>query len=143
MSVSLNFFKKYHSTIVKALGDDAKKVNAKVGSIMADQWLSHVDADIEDPLVFSNEFENYLLNELEFSKGVIVSTNGKDMNVAITGCGICHGNEVLRQEGMNTACPIVQTSKYAIVKGMKKNVILKGVEKPGVVGECVIKFELQ
>jgi len=38
MTTSLNFFKQYHSTVIKALGEDAKKVNAKVGSIMADNW---------------------------------------------------------------------------------------------------------
>src|SRR5660398_229315 len=38
MTTSLNFFKQYHSTVIKALGEDAKKVNAKVGSIFADNW---------------------------------------------------------------------------------------------------------
>lgn len=143
MTVSLNFFKQYHSNIVKALGDDAKKVNAKVGSIMADQWLAKEHGDLTDLQVFEKEFEDYLLNELEFAKEVNISADGKNMDIAIKGCVICHGNEILRQEGLNTACPIVQTSKYAIVKGMNKNVVMKGVDKPGVVGDCVIRFELQ
>lgn len=42
MTTSLNFFKQYHSTVIKALGEDAKKVNAKVGSLMADKWADNV-----------------------------------------------------------------------------------------------------
>lgn len=53
----LNFFRVYHSTVIKALGEDAKKVNAKIK--------------------------------------------------------------------------------------IDRNVITKGVDKPGIVGECVIKFELE
>ena len=143
MAVSLNFFKQYHRNIVKALGDDAKKTNAKVGSIMADQWLSKEHGDIKDPQVFSKDFEDYLLNDLEFAKEVNVSTDGNELDITVKGCAICHGNELLRQEGMASACPIVQTSKYAIVKGMKKNVTMKGVDKPGVVGDCIIRYELQ
>ncbi|MCL7412493.1 MAG: hypothetical protein M8353_02620 [ANME-2 cluster archaeon] len=143
MTVSLNFFKQYHCNIVKALGDDAKKVNAKVGSIMADEWLSREHVDLNDPRKFKTDFKNYLLNELEFARDVDVEIKGNDMDITVKGCVICHGNELLRQEGMATACPIVQTSKYAVVKGLKKNVTMKGVDKPGVVGECVIRFELQ
>ncbi len=143
MTVSLNFFKQYHSNIVKALGKDAKKVNAKVGSIMADKWLVSEHADLQDPKNFKDEFENYLLNELEFAKEVDVDMQSNDLNITVKGCAICHGNEILRQEGMETACPIVQTSKYAVVKGLKKNVTMKGVDKPGVVGDCIIRFELQ
>ncbi|MCL7415347.1 MAG: hypothetical protein M8349_04720 [ANME-2 cluster archaeon] len=143
MTFSLNFFKQYHCNIVKALGDDAKKVNAKVGALMADTWLAKELDDLQDPDTFKKEFKEYLLNELEFAKEVNVDIEGKDLDITVKGCGICHGNEMLRQEGIATACPIVQTSKYAIVKGMKNNVAMKGVDKPGVVGECVIRFELQ
>jgi len=48
----------------------------------------------------------------------------------------CHGNEVLRKEGMATACHS-PGCKYAAVKKIGRNVITKGVEKPGVVGECL------
>lgn len=143
MTVSLNFFKQYHSNIIKALGDDAKKVNAKVGSIIADQWLAKEHENLEDTEVFKAELEDYLLNDLEFAREVHVDTDGKNLDITVNGCAICHGNEILRQEGMATACPIVQASKYSVVKGMKKNVVMKGVDKPGVVGDCIIRFELQ
>ncbi len=142
MTTSLNFFKQYHSTVIKALGEDAKKVNAKVGSIMADTWADKA-GEINSNAEFADSFENYLKNQLEFAKQVKVKCDDTNYSLDIKGCAICHGNEILRKEGMATACPIVQAAKYAAVRKIGRNVITKGVEKPGVVGECTIKFELE
>ena len=142
MTTSLNFFKQYHSTVIKALGEDAKKVNAKVGSIFADNWSDNV-GDLKSNDEFAESFENYLKNQLEFARHVKVNCDEKNYTLDIKGCAICHGNEILRKEGMATACPIVQAAKYAAVKKIGKNVITKGVDKPGQVGECTIKFELE
>ncbi len=141
MTTSLNFFKQYHSTVIKALGDDAKKVNAKVGSIMADNWADKAGT-INNNAEFAKSFENYLKNQLEFAKQVRVNCDDKNYTLDIKGCAICHGNEILRKEGVATACPIMQAAKYAAVKKLGKDVITKGVEKPGPVGECVMRFEL-
>ena len=142
MTTSLNFFKQYHSTVIKALGEDAKKVNAKVGSIFADDWAANA-GDFKDNNEFAKSFEDYLKNQLEFAAHVKVNCDDKNYILEIKGCAICHGNEILRKEGMATACPIVQAAKYAAVKKIGRNVITKGVDKPGIVGECVIKFELE
>jgi hypothetical protein len=142
MTTSLNFFKQYHSTVIKALGEDAKKVNAKVGSIFADNWADNA-GHFKDNNEFAKSFEDYLKNQLEFAKLVKVNCDDKNYTLEIKGCAICHGNEILRKEGMATACPIVQAAKYAAVKKIGRNVITKGVDKPGIVGECVIKFELE
>ncbi|HEY9205914.1 MAG TPA: hypothetical protein VIO58_08330 [Candidatus Methanoperedens sp.] len=142
MTTSLNFFKQYHSTMIKALGEDAKKVNAKVGSIMADKWADNAGT-INNNAEFAKSFEDYLKNKLEFAEHVKIDCDEKNYTLDIKGCAICHGNELLRKEGLSPACPIVQAAKYAAVKKIKKNIITKGVEKHGVVGECVIKFELQ
>ena len=142
MTTSLNFFKQYHSIVIKALGEDAKKVNAKVGSIIAENWADKT-GDIENNHEFAKSFENYLKNELEFARNVKITCEENDYTLDIKGCAICHGNEILRKEGMATACPIVQAAKYAAVKKIKRNVITKGVDKPGTVGECTIKFELE
>ncbi len=142
MTTSLNFFKQYHSTVIKALGDDAKKVNAKVGSIMADDWADKAGT-INNNAGFAKSFENYLKNQLEFAKHVKVDCDDKNYTLEIKGCAICHGNEILRKEGVATACPIMQAAKYAAVRKLGKGVITKGVEKPGPVGECIMRFELE
>ncbi len=138
---NLNFIKQYHSTMIKALGEDAKKVNAKVGSILADNWAENA-GNFNNNTEFAQSFENYL-KKLEFADEVRVNCNEKNYTLDIKGCVICHGNEILRKEGIPTACPIMQAAKYAAVKKIGRNVITKGVEKPGVVGECTIKFELE
>ena len=141
MTASLNFFKQYHSTVIKALGEDAKKVNAKVGSIFADNWADNA-GNFNDNAEFARSFESYLKNQLEFAKDVRVNCDEKNYTLDIKGCAICHGNEMLRKEGMATACPIMQAAKYAAVRKLGKDVITKGVEKPGPVGECIMRFEL-
>ena len=142
MTTSLNFFKQYHSTVIKALGEDAKKVNAKVGSLFADNWAANA-GDFKDNSEFAKSFEDYLKNQLEFAKHVKVNCDDKNYTLEIKGCAICHGNDILRKEGLATACPIVQAAKYAAVKKIGRNVITKGIDKPGIVGECFIKFELE
>ncbi|MFZ3169592.1 MAG: hypothetical protein WA130_18415 [Candidatus Methanoperedens sp.] len=142
MTTSLNFFKQYHSTVIKALGEDAKKVNAKVGSIFADNWADKA-GEIKNQGEFAKSFENYLKKDLEFAKYVKINCDENNYTLDIKGCAICHGNEILRKEGMATACPIVQAAKYAAVKKIGRNVITRSVDKPGTVGECTIKFELE
>lgn len=142
MTTSLNFFKQYHSTVVKALGEDAKKVNAKVGSIMADNWAKDART-FNSNSDFAESFGSYLKDRLEFAKHVKVHCDDENYSIEVKGCAICHGNEILRKEGMATACPIVQAAKYAAVRKLGRNVITKGVDKPGVVGECIIKFGLE
>jgi hypothetical protein len=142
MTTSLKFFKQYHSTMIKALGEDAKKVNAKVGSIFADNWADNA-GKINDNTEFAQSFEDYLKNQLEFAKYVKVNCDEKNYSLNIKGCVICHGNEILRHVGIATACPIVQAAKYAAVKKLGRNIITKGVDKPGTVGQCTIKFELE
>ncbi len=137
----MSFLEQYHSAMIKALGEDAKKVNAKVGSIMADAWADSA-GEINSSAEFARSFENYLKNRLAFAKYVKVDCDEKNYSLDIKGCELCHGNEILRKEGLQTACPIVQAAKYAAVKKIGRNVITKGVDKAGIVGECTIKFEL-
>jgi len=139
--MSKNFLRQYHSTVVKAAGEHAKKLNTKMGIIMANKWSENT-SKLESNEEFAQNFENYLKN-LEFADQVNVYCDKKIYILKVKGCDICHGNEILRKEGIGTACPIVQTAKYAMVKKMGKNVILDGVDKPGLVGECAIRFELE
>jgi hypothetical protein len=139
--MSKNFLKEYHSTVVKAAGEHAKKLNTKMGIIMANKFCANT-SNFNNEEEFAQNFENYL-KELEFAEKVNVYCDKENYILKIKGCDVCHGNEILRQEGIGTACPIVQTAKYAMLKKMRKNVILDGVDKPGPVGECAIRFELE
>ena len=105
MTVNLDFFKQYHSTVIKALGEDAKKVNAKIGSIMADRWIDNT-GKFNNNAEFVQSFEDYL-KELQFADYVKVNCDEKNYILDIKGCVICHGNEILRKEGIATACPTI------------------------------------
>lgn len=142
MTVSLNFFKQYHAFIVKALGEDSKKVSIKIGQAIADSWLSNVGT-FKDNTEFAQSFENYLRYQLSFATHVRVHCSENDYILSIKGCAICHGNEILRKENAQTMCPIIQAARHAAVKGLAKNVITKGIGKSGVIGECVIELELE
>jgi hypothetical protein len=139
--MSKNFLKEYHSTVVKAAGENAKNLNIKMGIIMANKWVDDT-AKFDNNKEFGDFFESYL-RELGFAESVNVNCDEENYTIDIKGCLICHGNEILRQEGIGTACPIVQTAKYAMVKKMGRNVVIKGIDKPGSVGECVIRFGLE
>jgi hypothetical protein len=139
--MSTNFLKEYHSTVVKAAGENAKNLNTKMGIIMANKWVDNT-AKFDNNKEFGDFFERYL-KELEFAENVNVHCDEQNYTISINGCAICHGNEILRQEGIGTVCPIVQTAKYAMVKKMGRNVVIKGIDKPGPVGECTIRFELE
>jgi len=141
MTVSLDFSKQYHAIIVKALGEDAKKINSKIGQIIVNDWLNNVGA-LNDNIEFAQSFENYL-GQLGFAQHVKVYCNKKDYTLDIKGCIICHGNEILRKENIPTMCPIIQAAKYAALKKLGRNVTTKGVEKSGIIGECIIRFELE
>jgi len=141
MSVSLNFFKQYHSFIVKALDEDAKKINTKIGSIMIEKWINNSE-NFNNNIEFAQSFENYL-KDLEFADYIKINCDDKNYTIDIKGCVICHGNEILRKEGIATVCPIIQAAKYAAVKKIGRNVITKGVDKTGIIGECTIKFGLE
>ncbi len=139
--LSLNFFSLYHSIVIKVLGEDAKKINAKIGSTIADRWIDNTQK-FNNNIEFAQSFENYL-KELEFANYVKINCDEKNYILNIKGCVICHGNEILRKEGIVTACPIIQTAKYAAAKKIGRNIITKGVDKSGIVGECTIRLELE
>lgn len=141
MTVSLKFFSQYHSMMVKALEEDAKKTGAKVGSMMIDNWANNT-GKFQNNSEFAQSFENYL-KELEFAEYIKIYCDEKDYILNIKKCVICHGNEILRREGAQTMCPIIQAAKYAAINKIRKNIITKGVEKSGIIGECTIKFELE
>jgi hypothetical protein len=103
MTTSLNFFKQYHSTVIKALGKDAKKMNAKVGSIMADNWADKA-GNINSNSEFAKNFENYLKYQLEFAKYVKVNCDEKDYMLDIKGCCSKKAWEKCNNQGCGQTC---------------------------------------
>jgi hypothetical protein len=132
------FIKQYHRALVLALGKDIKSTNAKIGSILAEQWAATQNNGGYD---FKNSYQQYL-QQLGFADTVNVRLTDTTCEVDIKGCALCPGNELLRREKKETMCPILKTTGYALLKATGKKVKINKPQKNGIVGECTLKYEL-
>lgn len=141
---SKEFFAAYHASVFEALGEDAVKYNAKIGSLLANRWIKTVGTLPSNSAEFKEAMEAYMKGPFRFAD--IAELNFKDDGTAelyVKGCDICQGNEILRNSGGKGSCPISQMLKSAMGKGLKKHVELTGSTKPGPVGECYLKYKVE
>ncbi len=140
---SKEFFATYHAAVIEALGEDAARYNARIGSILASAWQKKLGELPSDPAEFKKSIEAYMSVPFRFSD--IARFEFNDDGTAclyVKGCDICHGNELLRASGKKGSCPISQMVKSAMGKALKTGVELTGSEKPGPVGECYLKYKI-
>ncbi len=136
------FIAKYHSAIVKASGKDIEKLKAKIaGEWVRDFFKSHPQ-ERNDINAFMANFGVFLEKELCFADRVHIATDDNEVHFSVSGCKICHGNEILRSEHVNTMCPITHTGLSAILKATSKRPKLISVEKTSKVGDCYIKYRI-
>lgn len=140
---SKEFFAAYHAAVFEALGDDAPKLNARIGALLANAWQKTLKELPADSAEFKKAMEAYMSGPFRFSD--IAEFKFNDDGTAylyVKGCDICNGNEILRNSGKKGSCPISQMVKSAMGKALKTGVELTGSEKPGPVGECYLKYKL-
>jgi hypothetical protein len=137
------FLKKYHKAVVLANRNNVEKLKPRIASQWVSEWAREVGPDLADGEEFRTRFEDLLANDLGFSEDSKVSLEGNELTIDVGGCMICPGNDVLRQEGEPTLCPITPTGLMAISRVLGKKATLVGVDKAGKpVGYCRIKYEL-
>lgn len=140
---STEFFAAYHAAVFEALGEDAARYNAKIGSILASAWQKRLQSLPADPAEFKEAIEAWMSGPFRFSD--IASLEFKDDGTAslyVKGCDICKGNEILRDGGRKGSCPVSQMVKSAMGKALKTGIELTGSEKPGPVGECYLRYKI-
>ena len=135
------FFKKYHRAVVKSNARDVEKLKSRIGSEWANEFRAKTGSKLQGE-EFNRALEDYLGNELRFCSDVKVKGEGDDLSIAVAGCHICHGNEVLKSEGEPALCPIVPTGLFSISRVSDRKASLEGVRKNGVVGECEICYKI-
>lgn len=135
------FFKKYHRAVVKANSKEVEKFKSKIGSVWAEEFRARTGTRLEGE-EFNRALEDYLANELRFCDRVMVNGEGEDLSIEVSGCHICHGNEVLKAEGEPALCPIVPTGLFSISRVCDRKASLREVRKNGTVGECEIRYRL-
>jgi len=135
------FFKKYHSAVVRSNAKDVEKLKARIGSQWAEEFRRNTGTKLEGD-EFKRALEDYLLKELRFCDHVVVKGEDDDLSIEVKGCHICHANEALKNEGEPALCPIVPTGLFSISRVGGRKASLDEVCKNGVVGECEINYKL-
>lgn len=140
---SKEFFAEYHATVFQALGGKAQEYNVKIGSMLASRWMKKLKDLPEGSEGFKKAFETYFNGPFRFAEIADITFNvDGSASMYVNGCDICPGNEILRGMDMKGCCPISHMVKSAMGRSLKKKVELLGVEKPGPVGECYLKYRL-
>ena len=139
---SKEFFAAYHAAVFGALGDEAPKMNAKIGSLLATAWLKRLSELPSGTAEFKKALEEWMSGPFKFADISDLTFNDNGATLYVKGCDICQGNELLRKGGGKGFCPISQLVKSAMGKGLKKSVELTGSEKPGPVGECYLHYKI-
>jgi hypothetical protein len=136
------FLSKYHKAVVTAMGDQLEKVKPRIASVWVKEWQRQLGGPVEDPDEFAGRFERFLAEGLGFADTTRVTVRDDLLSINVGGCAICFGNELLRKEGKPTLCPVLSTGLMAINRVLGKKATLLGVDKDGVVGNCVIRYQL-
>jgi hypothetical protein len=136
------FLPKYHKTLVMATGDNLEKVKPKIASQWIKEWASELAGPIADREEFRAASERFLTEELGFADNTTVTLEGEELDSKVEGCIVCPGNELLREAGEPTLCPIFSTGLMAINRVLGMRATLLGVDKGGV-GFCTIKYGLE
>lgn len=143
MAKEEQFIKKYHKAFVMANKDRLENVKPKIASQWIKEWLEGLGGKVTDPEEFRQKFEEFLTEELGFADTTKVTLDGDELTIDVSGCTICHGNEMLRQAGEPTLCPILSAGLMAISRVLGKHASLLVVDKEGKpVGNCQIKYRL-
>jgi len=136
------FLQKYHKALVMAVKDQLEKVKPRIASDWVKDWQGELGGPVEGEEDFRLKFEEFLQKELGFAGTASVTIEGEELRIQVEECAICPANEILRQQGEPTLCPILSTGLLAISRVLGKNAELLGVEKDGRVGYCTIKYRI-
>ena len=141
-SVSRAYLAKYHADLICALPEeDVEKVRVKLGGALLQPFIDSLDGQPLDHAQVKPRLEAYLRDELAMADGVQVTVEGNEVTVEMSGCHLCHGNDLLRQRGKQGCCPFAPGINRALSRALKGGSRLEGVSKPtGKTGECVIKY---
>jgi len=133
---------KYHKALVLAIKDQVEKVKSKIASEWVSEWKKELGGKVVDEVAFSDRFQEFLSVELSFADLSDVILEEDKLEIAVEGCALCPGNDLLRQAGEQTLCPIIPTGLFAISRVLGRKVSLDGVEKSSQVGTCNITYTL-
>jgi hypothetical protein len=141
-TVSRGFLAKYHADLICALPEgEVEKVRIKLGGALLEPFIESLGGQPLEHAQVKPRLEAYLRDELGMADYVNVTVAGHEVSVEMSGCHLCHGNDLLRRRGKVGCCPFAPGINRALSRALKGGSRLEGVTKPtGKTGECVIKY---
>ena len=141
-TVSRALLAKYHAALITALPEgEVAKVRLKLGGALLEPFIESLGDQPLDHAQVKPRLEAYLREELQMADRVNVTVEGNEVSVEMSGCHLCHGNDLLRRQGKQPCCPFAPGINRALSRALKGGSRVEGVSKPsGVLGECVIKY---
>lgn len=135
-----SLFQKYHVALVKALGEDVRKVFVKLGRDLGSNMTNNEKISLKE---LETGLADYLQNDLKLGEKVNVSIEDNILNVEVEGCRVCPANEILRSEGLRGACflPGILMGATKPVEEVKKATLI-GSQKFKV-GHCKMQLKLE
>jgi len=140
--ITKDFFATYHSAIFELLAEDAIKYNAKLGTLIASRWIKGLKHPPSNASEFKESLGAFFNGPFKFADSVEITFDASGAAaIHVEGCAICPGNEILKKSGKSGYCPICHMVKFAAYKTIKMNLELTEIERPGPVGECMLKYK--
>ncbi|WXG41116.1 MAG: hypothetical protein WED07_10155 [Candidatus Freyarchaeum deiterrae] len=134
-----SLLQKYHVALVKALGEDVRKVFVQLGRELGSEVGGGGKISLKELEI---KLQDYLHNDLKLGKKVNVKIENNILNVEVDECRVCSANEIIRSQGGKEACllPGILMGSVKQVESVK-NVSMAGVEHFGV-GHCKMHLKL-
>ena len=140
--VPRNLLARYHAALIGSLSEsELAKVRVKLGGGLLEPFIEGLGDQPLDGAELKSRLEAYLREDLQMAPRVSVTMAGPEVEVEVSGCHLCHGNDLLRSQGKLPCCPFAPGINRALSRALQGGSRLEGVSKPtGVTGECVIKY---
>lgn len=137
------FITRYHQAVALSSGDRLERMKAEMASRWVDGWMEELGGPVEDESEFPRLFGEFLERVLGFADTVNVSIERDRLNIAVEGCCLCPGNDLLREQDEPTLCPILSTGLLAAKRVLGRKATLLGVERDTLpLGSCSINYRL-
>jgi hypothetical protein len=126
-----------------ALGEDNQKVFAKASMAQGRHWGTSIPT-AQTPEDLMEKVAAYFQDSLKIAKSIKFEKKDQEFILQFRGCYICHGKLVKERYGITPACAVSMFPVGALSANLKlRNVRLKEIRKPGVVGDCDMIYEIK
>lgn len=135
---------RYHAELISLLPEsEREKYRVKLGAALLQPFIDRFSGQQLTPEQLQPLLEAFLRDELQITDAARVILDGEELHVEISGCHLCHGNELLRGRGGHGFCPYAPGVNRAVSRTLGRGSQLQEVDKSaGVVGQCALRYRI-